>query len=235
DADRAHQARACGQGQEGVPETDQATSRNQVFEANAALLVVADLNHLAAAHAQRLGDRADELFADVNGEVLDRLHALAVDELDDRLGPGDLELITLATHGLDEDRKVQLAAAAEKDPLGDVGVGDMQAQVGVELLVETGAKLAGGRELALAARKRRRVDPEGHAHGGLFDLDPGQGVGGLRIRERVADRHLLEPGQEHYVARARARHRNAIQAPIDEHLRDFDPPLVAVATQHGYR
>src|SRR5207247_1754440 len=154
DAHRAHQARACGQGQEGVPETDQATSRNQVFEANAALLVVADLNHLAAALAQRLGDRADELFADVNGEVLDRLHALSVDELDDRLGPGDLELITLATHGLDEDRKVQLATAAEKEALGDLSVGDVQAQVGVQLLVETGAKLAGGRELALAARKR---------------------------------------------------------------------------------
>ena len=142
DADRAHQPGARGEGQEGVAEPDQPASRDEVLEPHAALPVVDDLDHLAAPLAERLGDRAEVLLAHVDREVLDRLHALAVDPLDDGLGPGDLELVALAPHRLDEHREVQLAAAADQEALGRVGVLDVQPEVGVELL-DRAARAAG--------------------------------------------------------------------------------------------
>src|SRR6266702_6304590 len=109
DPDRAHDAFARGQGQECVSKADQTAGRDQVLEADPALVVVDDLDHLAAALAQRFGDRAEMRLADVNGQPLDGFHALAVDDLDNRLRPRDLQLIAFAAHGLDEDGQVQLA------------------------------------------------------------------------------------------------------------------------------
>src|SRR5207237_2908974 len=104
-SDRAHQSSARGQGEEGVAKADQATRRDHVLEAHTALLVVGDLDHLAASFAERLGHAPDVLFAPVDGEAFDRLHALAIDDLDDRLGPRHLELVTLAPPRFDPDRE----------------------------------------------------------------------------------------------------------------------------------
>src|SRR5216683_2139939 len=176
DSDRAHQTGARGQRQEVVAEADQAAGRDQVFEAHAAPGVVADLDHLPAPLPERLRHRAQVLFADIDREPLHGLHTLAVDLLDDGLWTRDLELIALPAHRFDEHGQVKLAAPAHQESLGRIGVLHMEAEVGVQLLVEPGAQLPGGRKLALATRERRRVDTERHPNGRLVDLDTRQWV-----------------------------------------------------------
>src|SRR5439155_8897039 len=145
-----HEARAGGQRKEAVAETDEAPRRDHVLETDPALGVVADLDHLAAPLAQCLGDRAEMLLANIDGEPLDGLHPLTVDGLDDGLGSGDLELIALPPHRLDEHCQVQLSAAADEEALSRVGLHDVQPEVDVELLEQARAQLARGGELALA-------------------------------------------------------------------------------------
>ena len=153
DPDRAHQPGAGGKGQEAVAETDEPTRGDQVLKANAAFGVVLDLDHLTAPLAQRFGHSPEVLLANVDCEPLDRLHPLAVDLLDDGLRTGHFELVTLAAHGLDEHRKVELAAPAHQKALGRLGLLEVEAEVGVELLEEPCAQLPGGRELALTTRE----------------------------------------------------------------------------------
>ena len=119
---------------------------------------------------------------------------------------------------------MQLATAADQEPLRRAGVFDMKAQVGVELLVEPGAQLARGRELAFATGERRRVDAEGHPHRRLVDRDPGQRVWGLGVGQRVTDGHFVKTSQENDVAGARARHGDAVQPAIHQHLHHFRAP-----------
>ena len=114
---RAHDPGAAGDRQEGVPEADQATGRDCVVEPDAGLCI-GDLDHLAAAPAEGLADRAQVLLGDVDGEVLEWFHKLAVDLLGDDLGTGDLELVALPPHGLDQHREVELAAAADQEAIG---------------------------------------------------------------------------------------------------------------------
>src|SRR5438093_12762039 len=83
-SDRPHQAVARGEGQEGVAKPDQPPGRDHVLEPDPALAVVDDLQHLAPPLAQGLGHGPEVVLADVDGEVLDRLHELAVDPLHDR-------------------------------------------------------------------------------------------------------------------------------------------------------
>src|SRR5439155_319475 len=78
----------------------------------------------------------------VDLELLVRLLGLAVDLLEDHLGPRHLELVALAAHRLDEDREVQLAAAAHDERVGGIGVRDTERDVALELRIEPLAELA---------------------------------------------------------------------------------------------
>lgn len=110
-----------------VAKADQPARRDEVLETDAALAVVLDLQHLATTPAQRFGHRAQVLLTDVDGEVLDRLHPLSVDLLHDGLRARDLELKAFATHRLDENSEVKLAASTDKEPLGGIRVLDVEA------------------------------------------------------------------------------------------------------------
>src|SRR5437660_1473657 len=174
DSDRPHEAGAGGERQEVVAKADQAPRGNQVLETDAAPGIVGYLDHLSAALPERLGHGAKMLLADVHGEALYRLHELTIHPLDDGLRAGHFELIALAAHRLDEQGQVELATAADKEELGRSGVLDMQAEVGIKLLVQPRAQLADGRELAIATGEWRGVDAGRHAHGRLVDLDARQ-------------------------------------------------------------
>ena len=52
-----------------------------------------------------------KFFRHVDGEMLDRFHQLAVDALGDDLGLADHEFVAFAAHHLDQDGKLQFAAA----------------------------------------------------------------------------------------------------------------------------
>ena len=100
--------------------------------------------HLALAAAQVLHDHADVLLGHVDDDVLDRLHELVVDALEDDLGARDLELEAFAAHRLDQDAEVQLAAARDLEDVGAVRRLDAQGDVGADLARQALADVAGG-------------------------------------------------------------------------------------------
>ena len=124
---------------------------NAELQAHAAAAVVDHLGHRAAARAEPGDHHALEVLGDVDHELLDRLHALAVDLLGDDLGPRHLQLVALAAHHLDQDRELQLAAAEHLELLRRVGRLDAQRDVAEQLLVEA---LARWRDVTYCRRGR---------------------------------------------------------------------------------
>jgi len=80
--------------------------------------------------------------AAVDDALLDRLVAFPVDLARDDGRARDLELVALAPHGLDQDREMQLAAAADFEDVGGRPIGDLERDVGLQLALEPGSKLA---------------------------------------------------------------------------------------------
>ncbi len=76
---RIHHDGPARVGQQLAAQADQSAAGNSEFDAHAAVAVVVHVGHLALARAELLHDHADELFRNVDGQVLDRLHQLAVD------------------------------------------------------------------------------------------------------------------------------------------------------------
>ena len=73
--------------------------------------MVVHLGHLAFARTKLLDDNSDKIFRDVDGQVLDRFHELAIDPTCDNLRFANHQFIALAAHGLDQDRELQLTSA----------------------------------------------------------------------------------------------------------------------------
>ena len=71
-------------------------------------------HHLALAAGNHIDNLAGILLGQVDGEQLDGLALLPVDLLDDNLRLTYLQLVALATHGLDQDRQVQHATAIDR-------------------------------------------------------------------------------------------------------------------------
>ena len=68
---------------------------------------------------------------------------------------------------------MQLAAAADQEPVGRLRLLDAEAKVDLQLTLEPRPELPGRRVNAVPAGQRRGVDTKRHAHCGLLDLDPG--------------------------------------------------------------
>ena len=78
---------------------------------------------------------------------------------------------------------------------------DAERDVADELLVEPALEHARGQLVALAARERRRVDPDRHREARLVDGGHGQRARILGVGERLADRHLGQAGDGDDLAR----------------------------------
>src|SRR5207302_10349592 len=110
---RRHHAGPAGQGQDQAAKADQRPRRREVREPGSTARVGAHRLELRAARAEGLGDGAAGVEAAVDDALLDRLVTFAIDLARDNGRARDLELVALAAHGLDQDRQVQLAAAAD--------------------------------------------------------------------------------------------------------------------------
>ena len=195
-----HDAGALGLGQELRAEPDQPARRDPELQPDAAAAVVDHLGHRAAPHADLRDDHALELLGDVDDQILDRLHHLAVDLLRHDVGARDLQLEAFAPHHLDQDRQLQLAAAEHLHLLGRVGRLDPDRHVAEQLAFEPILDLARGDELAVASRHRRRVDAEDHRHRRLVDGDRRHRHRILDVGDRFADRDVLDAGETDDVA-----------------------------------
>jgi hypothetical protein len=165
-----------------------------------------------AALPELLHHRPQVVLGHVDGELLVRLEALAVDAgLDDHARPRHLELVSLAPHGLHEDREVELAAPRHLPRVGRVGVLDAERDVALELLVQPVAHLPRRDVLPFLAGEGRVVDDEVDRDGRLLDADPLEALGVLGVGDRRADLDAFEAGQRDDLAGGRGLDLDALE------------------------
>ena len=96
---------------------------HEVLHAHPAGAVVDHLLHAPLAERHELGDDAEVVLGDVDGQPLDGLVHLAVDLAGHDLRLADGELEALAAHHLDQDGELQLAASLHLPGVGTLGLG----------------------------------------------------------------------------------------------------------------
>ena len=159
------------------------------------------LDHLGAPGPQLLHDDAHVLLRHIDHQLLIGLQPLAVGaELGDHPGTGDLELESLAPHGLHQDAEVELAPTGHTVGVGTVGLLHPQRHIALQLPVQAVLQLAAGDVLPIPPGERTVVDDEVHRDGGLLHRNPLHPLGHVHRGEGLADFDLLEPGERHDVA-----------------------------------
>ena len=163
------------------------------------------MSDFALARAQLFHHHADEFFRNVDGQLLDRLHQLAVDALGDDLGLADHEFEAFAPHHLDQDRKLQFAASHHFEGIGAVGVFHAQGNVGQQFFLQALAQIARGDVRAFASGEGRSVHREQHGDGGLIDGDVRQRRRILGVGDGLADGDAFHARDRDDVAQRRSR------------------------------
>ena len=108
--------------------SDQAAAGHAELDAHAPVAMIVHVGDFALARAELLHDDADEFFWHIDREMLHRFHQLAIDALGDDLRLADHEFVTFAAHHLDEDGKLQFAAAQHFERIGCAGIFHAQAR-----------------------------------------------------------------------------------------------------------
>jgi hypothetical protein len=211
--ERVHLPGALRGREELIAEAQQPARRDEIREIHRAVAALEHVRHLPASSTEHLDDGAHVSLGDLDVDFFDGFEqftglALPVDDL--RLG--HLKLVSLAAHGLDEDGEVQLAAPGDEERVGGLGILHAQRDVVFELSVQPLADLAGGAPRPLAARERRGVHPERHPHRRRFHVDAGESDRVLRVRERLADQDLVQPGHASDLAGLHLFDLDALQA-----------------------
>ena len=120
-------------------------------------------NHFALAAGNHINHLRTEFLGTVDGELLDGFALLSVYLLDDDLRLSDGQLIAFATHGLDEDGKVEHTTAIDHpSTVASLVLLDTQGHILFEFLVESLLDLARSDILAVLAEEGRIVDGEEH-------------------------------------------------------------------------
>src|SRR5580700_7185914 len=189
-----HDDGAAGIGEQIAAQTDKTARGHAKFEAHATVAVIVHLRHFTFAWPEALDDGADEGLGNVDGEMFDRFHELAVDFFRDDLGTADHELITFAAHHLDEDGELELAAAEDFEAVGRAGFFNAHGNVGEELFLEALTQIARGDPLTFASHHGRIVDGKLHGDGGLVDDDGWQRGRVLGAGDGFADGDALDSG-----------------------------------------
>ena len=180
----------------------------------------AHLDHLALALAHLLHDDAGMLLVDVDDDFLDRLQDLAGFVLAvEHLRARHAELETLAAHCLDQDRKLQFAAARHDVGIGIGGRLDLERDIAFRFLEQPVADDPARHLVALGSRERTVVDRERHRQRRRVDRLRVQRLDFFRIHERVGDVERLEPRDRNNVAGDRLVDRRALDAAKGEDLR----------------
>lgn len=139
----AHDALAAGIGHELAAVAEQAAARHGELKAHA--VSAGHVIQNAAAAADFLDDGARVLAGHVGDHLFHRLQLIAVlVVVEQHFRLGNLEFIALAAHILDEDGEVKLAAAADAEGIGGVGLLHAEGNVGLKLAHQAGAP-GGGR------------------------------------------------------------------------------------------
>ena len=211
-ADLVQEGGAAGLGQQLAAVADQAPDRQHELHAHAAVRVGRHLVQATLAAGHRALDLPDVLRRDVDGDPLVRLVDLTADLAQQHLRTRCGQLESLATHLLDQDGQLELAAPADLEGLAGFGRPDLDRHVAEHLLLEAGHDLAARHVLALASGERRRVHAERHAQRRSVDVEARQRARVARLGQRVADRDLGQSCDADDVAGARLLDVDALDA-----------------------
>src|SRR6185503_5009060 len=91
--------------------SDQSTAGDAELDSNAAVSVIVHVSHFALAGAELLHHHADKAFGHVDRELLHRFQQLSVNPFGYDLGLANHQLKSLATHHLQQNRKLEFASA----------------------------------------------------------------------------------------------------------------------------
>ena len=170
-----------------------------------------------------LHNHAHESFGNIDGEVFDRFHQLArfFVVLGDDLRLAHHQFITLAAHHLDQNRKLQLAAAENLERVRAARLFHAQRDVGEQFLIQPLAQVARSNVVAFASAKRRSVDGEQHRNRRLVDDDRRERRGILRAGNGFSNRDAFDARDGNNVAERCLRNVGALQAREAEELGDL--------------
>src|SRR5262249_3651024 len=229
-------AGAAGLGEKVRAEADQPARWHAIFDPDAAAADVVHARHHPPPHAEELGHDPDVVLWHVDQQLLHRLLDAAVPVAQHDGGLRHLELEAFASHGLDQHRELELAPPDDPEGVHGVRFLDADADVAPALREQPLAPLAGCDAAPAATRPRARVDAEDHRDGRLVDADRRQRRGPLAIRDGVADRDVLDPGDRDDVAGEGLLEVDALQTPPAVDAGDLAGRLAAVgAAEHVLR
>src|SRR6266446_2800425 len=77
--------------------------------------MVDHLGHLTLSSTQSLSHNTDKFIGNINNNLLDWLHLLAVDVTNDDLGFRDLQFVTFASHHFDQNRQLKFSATGHPE------------------------------------------------------------------------------------------------------------------------
>ena len=137
-AELVHERRPARVGQQLAAVADEAAGGDDELHPDTTVGIGGHLLEATLPAGHRLLDGADVLGRDVDRHPLVRLLAVA----QDHLGTADRELEALASHLLDEDRQLELAATAHLERLARVTRVDLDRHVAEDLAVESRLDLA---------------------------------------------------------------------------------------------
>ena len=108
----AHDSLTAGGANELAAEADQAPGRHHKLQLGAAIVGIFHVLHLGLAGAEFFNAATHPFLRDIEHKGFIGLRWGAIDGAENHLGLGNLKLIALPTHRLNQNAKVQLTAAA---------------------------------------------------------------------------------------------------------------------------
>ncbi|MPM49478.1 hypothetical protein SDC9_96208 [bioreactor metagenome] len=158
------------------------------MQADAAVAKVGHVRELGFALSEFLHHGADVFGRDIDGQFLNRLGRVALVVLaHDDLRTGDGELVSLAAHGLNQDREMQFAPAADAEGVGSARLLHTHGDVCLYLIKEAVAQIAPRDIFPFTAGKGAVVEHKHHAHGRLVDVHKRQRLNTGRVAERLTN------------------------------------------------
>src|SRR3989344_2077425 len=120
--------------------------------------------------------------------------------MEEDLGLGNLELIALAAHILQQDGDVQFSPSIDLKKIIITEI-NFQPDVDLKLALQALAYLAAGHKFAFPARKRRVIDQEVQRDGRLIHVDGWQGLCVWGGTNGLADIAVGDAGDHHNIPR----------------------------------
>ncbi len=196
--------------------------------------MIVHVDDFALARSQLLHNYAHKLFWNINREMFNRLHQLAINTFGDNLRLTDHQFIAFAAHHFDQDWKLQLATTHHDESVGRAGIFHAQWDIGEQFLLQAFAKMTRSNKSAFAPGEWRHIHRELHGYCRLIDGDRRQRRWILRVGYGLADGDALDSGHSNNIAKFSFGDVRPLQAGKWKQLSDFSFLQRAIKFRDAY-